>query len=158
MAELYKTENYLDPVLVVKYVFDSDVHAVYQAWTDIDIFKKWFLPLNFTNAKAEMDAVEGGYFIIHMKSPQGDIYPTKGEYILLESPKRIVYKDSWDDERPNNEPVTTEITFSEMNGQTVLKLFSSFATLEQKEKTVNSGVVDGWKMFFDNLNKILSNQ
>ncbi|MCF8259583.1 MAG: SRPBCC domain-containing protein [Melioribacteraceae bacterium] len=155
MKDLYKTENSLDPVLVLEFEIDSDIDSVYNAWTEIDTFQKWFCPTGFSIARAEMNPVNGGFFRIHMKSPEGEIYPTKGEYILLEKPNRIVYKDSWDDDRENNEPVTTEITFTVVNAKTLIKLFSSFSSAEQKENILNSGVVDGWKMFLNNLNELL---
>ena len=33
--------------------------------------------------------------------------------------------------------------------KTVLQLYSSFASEQQKENTLNSGIVDDWKMFFN---------
>ncbi len=65
------------------------------------------------------------------------------------------YKDSWDDAREDNNPITTEITFQEEKGNTKLQLYSSFDTEKQRESILNSGVVDGWKMFLGNLNKVL---
>ena len=108
--------------------------------------------------KAELIPEQNGHFAIHMKSPEGEIYPTKGEYILLEKPERIVYKDSWDDDRENNEPITTEVRFETFGTKTRIKLYSSFANEKQKDETLKSGNIDGWKMFFENLNTILSNK
>ena len=152
---MYKTENYLEPMLIVDYNLDANCNSVYNAWTDLEILKKWFCPTGFTVAKAEMDLKEGGYFKIHMKSPEGEIYPTKGDYILLDKPNRIVYKDSWDDNRENNAPTIVEITFEPLGHKTLMKLYSSFATEQQKENVLNSGIVEGWNMFFENLNRVL---
>lgn len=155
MKELYKTENYIAPELLVEFEMDSDLNSVYSAWTEIETFKKWFCPTGFSIVMAVMKPVNGGFFRVHMKSPEGVIYPTKGEYILMEPPNRIVYKDSWDYERQNNEPITTEITFTEINGKTLMKLYSSFASSEQKNNVLKSGVIDGWKMFLNNLTNTL---
>lgn len=155
MKPLYKTENYLEPMLVLDCKIDADCNAVYHAWTDLDLFKKWFCPTGFSIARAEMLLQAGGYFRVHMKSPEGEIYPTKGEYILLEKPHRIVYKDSWDDDRENNEPIVTEIVFEPVGATTLMKIYSSFATAQQKENVLGSGISDGWKMFFDKLNSVL---
>ena len=155
MKALFKTENYLDPILVLEYTIDADTRSVYKAWTDLEIFKKWFCPTGFTIARAELDAKPGGYFRIHMRSPEGEIYPTKGEYILLDKPHRIVYKDSWDDDRPQNDPTIAEVVFEAVGDKTKLKLYSSFASEKQKDKVLTSGIADGWKMFFENLNKVL---
>lgn len=157
MKELFRTGNYGAPVLVLEYSIDADSRVVYKAWTVLDIFKKWFCPTGFTISLAELDAKPGGYFRIHMRSPEGEIYPTKGEYILLEKPHRIVYKDSWDDDRPQNDPIITEVVFEAVGDKTNMKLYSSFAAEKQKDEVLRSGVIDGWKMFFDNLNKVLKN-
>lgn len=158
MADLFKSAKHLEPFLVLEYAIDADKESVFNAWTDIELFQKWFCPTGFSIAKVEMLPEAGGFFTVHMKSPEGQIYPTKGEYILLEKPNRIVYKDSWDDDRKNNEPILTEVQFEQKNKQTILKLFSSFNTTKQKETVMNSGVAAGWKMFFQNLNSLIGNK
>ena len=155
MNQLFQTPNYLAPILIVTFEFDASQPAVYAAWTDVTIFEKWFCPTGFSVALAEVVPKAGGYFRVHMKSPEGEIYPTKGEYILLEQPNRIVYKDSWDDDRENNQPVIAEVLLESIGAKTRLSLYSSFATEKQKEETLKSGIVDGWKMFFENLNTVL---
>ncbi|UQD55139.1 SRPBCC domain-containing protein [Flavobacterium sp. K5-23] len=155
MKELFKTENYLEPMLLLDYKIDANCNTVYDAWTDLEVFKKWFCPTGFSVALAEMDLKVGGYFRVHMKSPEGEIYPTKGEYLLLDKPNRLVYKDSWDDNRENNEPTVVEIVFEPLGNKTLIKIYSSFATEKQKKNVLSSGIVDGWKMFFKNLNTVL---
>lgn len=156
MSELYKTDNYLEPIKILDYDIDADIASTYNAWVDIEIFKEWFCPSGFTIAKAELTPKIGGHFTIHMKSPEGTIYPTKGEYILLQESVRIVYKDSWDDGRENNEPITTEIRFETLGTKTRINIYSSFANEKQKVETLNFGIIDGWKMFFNNLNTALN--
>ncbi len=155
MKERYRPANYLEPVLVLDYVINADKASVYKAWTDLEIFQKWFCPTGFTVAKAEMISEAGGYFRIHMKSPEGQIYPTKGEYILLEKPDRIVYKDSWDDDRADNDPVVSEVVFETIGSKTKVELHASFLTENQKEKAINQEIIDGWKMFLTNLNNVI---
>ena len=155
MNKFYKTDNYLEPMLILDYEIDANCNSVYNAWTDLKIFQKWFCPTGFSVALAEMDLKAAGYFRIHMKSPEGEIYPTKGEYILLDRPNRIVYRDSWDDNRENNEPTIVEIIFEPLGHKTLMKIYSSFATEKQKDNVLSSGIVDGWKMFFENLNRVI---
>lgn len=155
MKALFITENYLEPMLLLDYEIDANCHATYDAWTNLEVFKKWFCPTGFSVALAEMDLKVGGYFRVHMKSPEGEIYPTKGEYLLLDKPNRLVYKDSWDDNRENNEPTVVEIVFEAVGNKTLMKIYSSFANEKQKENVLSSGIAEGWKMFFDNLNNVL---
>ena len=147
--------GYLEPMKTLEFEIDSDLKSVYNAWLDLEVFKQWFCPTGFTLAKAEMDAKPGGFFRMHMESPDGEIYPTKGEYILLEKSRRIVYKDAWDDDRKNNEPVVCEVRFEPSGRNTKISLYSSFASEKIKEKALAQDVTSGWKMFFNNLNKAL---
>lgn len=158
MKELFKTDNYLEPMLILEYEINAHCNSVYHAWTELEVFKKWFCPTGFSIVRAEMDLKVGAYFRIHMKSPEGEIYPTKGEYILLDKPNRLVYRDSWDDNRENNEPIITEIIFESLGNKTLMKVYSSFATEKQKENVLSSGITDGWKMFFENLNRVFKEQ
>lgn len=145
----------LKPIKLLDHIIEAKQARVYNAWTDLTVFQQWFCPSGFSIAKAEMDVRPGGYFSIHMKSPEGDIYPTKGKYISLDPPSRIIYQDSWDDDRKNNEPVLTEVVLQSEGEHTKLSLYSSFVSEEQKEKILSSDIVNGWKMFFENLNRIL---
>ncbi|NKI27985.1 SRPBCC domain-containing protein [Arenibacter sp. 6A1] len=120
-------------------------------------FQQWFFPIGFSVVKAELDPKVGGGRI-HMKSPEGVVYPTKGEYLLLQKSDRIVYKDSWDEDRENNVPVTTEVKFQTIGTETRIVLYSSFANNKQKDQTMKSGIINGWKMFFQNLNNVLKNK
>jgi uncharacterized protein YndB with AHSA1/START domain len=158
MKELFKTDNHLEPILILDYEINANCNSVYHAWTELEVFKKWFCPTGFSIVRAKMDLKVGGYFRIHMKSPKGEIYPTKGEYILLDKPNRLVYRDSWDDNRENNEPIITEIILESLGNKTLMKVYSSFATEKQKENVLSSGITDGWKMFFENLNRVLKEQ
>lgn len=156
MKTLFRSANYLEPILFLEYEINANCSSVYHAWTDLDLFRQWFCPTGFSVARAELIPKVDGYFSIHMKSPDGKIYPTRGEYILLDKPHRIVYKDSWDDDRENNEAIIIEVVFEPKGEKTLLKLYSSFVTEKQKENVINSGNTDGWKMFFDNLNRVLN--
>ncbi|WP_317167510.1 SRPBCC domain-containing protein [Arenibacter sp. 6A1] len=131
--------------------------SLYNAWTDLKTFQQWFFPIGFSVVKAELDPKVGGGRI-HMKSPEGVVYPTKGEYLLLQKSDRIVYKDSWDEDRENNVPVTTEVKFQTIGTETRIVLYSSFANNKQKDQTMKSGIINGWKMFFQNLNNVLKNK
>jgi hypothetical protein len=119
MEILFQTEDYLDPLLIVEYHMKAALKTTYQAWVDLSIFQQWFCPTGFTVAQAELDPKAGGYFKIHGI-----------------------------DNREDNQPTIAEIRFETAGNNTLLKLYSSFATEQQKETALNSDVVDGWRMFF----------
>src|SRR5580700_11269312 len=56
-------------------IFDAPREVVFRAWTDPERMKRWWGPKNFTNPVCEVDARPGGTIRIHMRAPDGVIYP-----------------------------------------------------------------------------------
>ena len=142
--------------LIFTYVFQAPADQVFQAWTKPDHFKNWFRPDGFSVVLCEMDLKPGGLFRIHMKAPDGAIYPTKGKYLEIRPPEFLSYIDTWDDDRDDNPESTVQIHFADKNGQTELSLFSIFQSQEHRDQVLAQGVRDGWLMFMKNLKTYLS--
>jgi uncharacterized protein YndB with AHSA1/START domain len=50
-------------------VFDAPVEAVWRAWTEPDLVKRWWGPESFTAPVAEMDVRVGGTSLVCMRAP-----------------------------------------------------------------------------------------
>lgn len=44
MNKKHETNKQLDPTFILDYKIGADRTRVYSAWTDLDLFKKWFCP------------------------------------------------------------------------------------------------------------------
>ena len=55
------------------------------------ILAQWWGPKGFTNPVCEIDARVGGALRIHMRAPDGSIYPMKGEIREIVAPERLVF-------------------------------------------------------------------
>ncbi len=144
------------PELVFTHFFDAKREKVFKAWTDAKMLRQWFYPAGFSIDLCEADAKVGGCFRIHMRSPNGTIYPTKGEYMEVQAPSRLVYMDSWDDDRQKNPKMQITVLFEEEDEQTQLSLYTAFSSKEHREEVLAQGVKEGWMMFMDNLTKCLT--
>ena len=87
MADLSKDYQ---PVLISK-EFDSSVDQVWKAWTDPEIFAKWWSPEGFEIPVCELDVRVDGVMRVDMKGPDGTIYPSSGKYVEVEKPKKLVF-------------------------------------------------------------------
>jgi len=64
--------------LVLTRVFDAPRELVFKVWTDPKHVARWWGPHRFTNPVCELDLRPGGAILIHMRGPDGVVYPMTG--------------------------------------------------------------------------------
>lgn len=122
-------------VLVITRVFDAPRELVFKTWTDPEHVAKWFGPGAFTVPFCTIDLRVGGTFLYCMRSPEGQNFWGRGVYREIVEPERLVYIDTFADEKGNPVPAShygmgddwpTEllvtVTFEEHEGKTKLTL------------------------------------
>jgi uncharacterized protein YndB with AHSA1/START domain len=77
--------------ITITRVFAAPRALVFSAWTDARHLAQWWGPKGFTNPVCEFDARVGGAIRIHMRGPDGAVYPMKGEIRELLAPERLVF-------------------------------------------------------------------
>ena len=87
--------------LVMTRVFDAPRELVFKAWTETKHVAQWWGPKRFTNSVCEMDVRPGGAIRIHMRAPDGVVYPMTGVFQEIVAPERLVFVSSaLDDKAP----------------------------------------------------------
>ena len=83
-------------------------------------------PKGFTNPVCEIDARVGGTLRIHMRGPDGTVYPMKGEIRELVAPERLVFTNIAVDAAGKHllEGLTT-VTFADEGGKTKMTLHAA---------------------------------
>lgn len=81
--------------LVLTRLIPAPAAALYRAWTEPDLLKRWFAPKPFTVALAETDPRPGGTTRIVLRGPDGTEYPSTGVYLELVENARIVFTDAY---------------------------------------------------------------
>ena len=87
--------------LVITRIFDAPRERVWKACTDPGEMKKWWGPKGFTTPVLSADLRIGGAFRYCMRSPEGKDYWGTGVYREIVPGKRLVYTDSFSDEKGN---------------------------------------------------------
>jgi uncharacterized protein YndB with AHSA1/START domain len=138
--------------LVITRVFDAPREVVFKAWTEVERLKRWWGPKNFTNPVCEVDLRPGGAIRIHMRGPDGAIYPMTGVYHEIVEPERLVFTASALDAKggPLFEQRTT-VTFEELGGKTKLTVHASFSKIRPEAAPHLAGAETGWNMSLDRL-------
>lgn len=146
------------PELVSVREFDAPCALAFAAWTDPDHFPRWFCPDGFTTVLCEMDVRIGGGYRIHWEDKQGNVYPNKAKYLEVTPTSRLIYADTWDDDRPENEEVVVTVDFEDIGGRTRMTSRSLFTNSDHLERVKAMGVEAGWAMFLNRLADHLAQQ
>ena len=111
-----KVERKSDREVVVTRTFDAAPHVVFKAWTQAEIFKRWWVPksVGMSLLSCEMDVRTGGSYRLEFSHPD---FPKPmvffGKYLEVVPDSRIV----WTNEESAEASVTT-VTFEEKAGKT----------------------------------------
>jgi uncharacterized protein YndB with AHSA1/START domain len=139
-------------------ILDAPREVVFKAWTDPEQMAQWWGPRYFTNPVCEMDVRPGGAILIHMRGPDGVVYPMKGTFHEVVEPERLVFTSSAleDDEgNPQLEDLTT-VTFEEEDGKTRLTVRAVVTKATPAAAGALEGMEEGWSQSLDRLTEFLS--
>jgi uncharacterized protein YndB with AHSA1/START domain len=150
--------------LAITRVINAPRELVFKAWTDPEMFKKWWGPHGFTTPVCEIDFRPGGKILFCMRSPDGKDYWNGGVYRKIVEPSLIVTSDYFADEKGNKVspavygmvgefPDELEITirFDKVDGKTRLTMEQSIPlSIAQR-----IGAPRGWNQSFDKLAEYL---
>jgi uncharacterized protein YndB with AHSA1/START domain len=154
-----------DRPFVISRTFDAPRELVWKAWTERERMMKWFGPKAFTIDHATQDFRPGGTFHYRMVSPDGKEMWGKWTYREIIPPQRIVWVNSFSDEKGDlgRHPFAPEwpqemlstVTFAEYEGKTTITMqwYPINATADER-KTFDTGresMKMGWTGTMDRL-------
>jgi uncharacterized protein YndB with AHSA1/START domain len=159
-----------DNSIIFTKTFNASPEAVWKAWTDPEMIKKWWGPEGFTAPSAKVDLKVGGKYVYAMQGPAGSewdrVMYSAGVFKEIIPYKKIVVTDYFSDAEGNmiqpseegqdpNFPEETIVTvlFEEVDsGRTKLSvIYPKPETAEQLDAMKKSGMEEGW---MQTLNKL----
>src|SRR6201992_2054318 len=134
--------------LVVTRTFDGPVRIVFEAWTQPDLFKRWWglKSMGMSLRSCEMDVRVGGKYRL-VFSPGMEFF---GKYIEVTPYSRLVWTN---DEGGEAGPVTT-VTFEERDGKTLLVMHELYPSKEALD-AAGTGAADATVETFGQLDELL---
>lgn len=163
--------------IVIERIFNAPREAVWRAWTEPELIKKWWGPEGFSAPSIKLELRVDGKYIFAMHGPKGsewdkDMY-SAGVYKEIIPDEKLVVTDYFSDENgkmmepayygmdPNfPKELTATILFEETDqGKTKLSIiYSPPETKEQLEAMLASGMNEGWDSSLDKLKMVLESE
>ena len=158
----------MDPIkeVTLKKTYDASLEKVWQAWTDPEILKQWWGPNNVTIPECEVDLRVGGEFYIVMEAGEamgphkGTRWPMMAKFTVIEPNSKLFYNaEAWTEGQKKEETLidqTTEITFSEEDGKTKVKIIAVINNPATAPKMAVEGMEYGFAEQLDKLENFLA--
>ena len=159
MAEQNKKEVTLDRV------FDAPIATVWKAWTDPALLKQWWGPDNVSIPECEVDLRVGGRFYIVMEAGEGmgpykgTKWPMEAKFTVVEPNAKLSYDaKAWVGGKESETTIeqTTDITMTEENGKTHVKVFAAIHKAGPGTEMAVQGMQQGFTQQLGKLDKFLA--
>lgn len=148
-------ERESDRELVVTRIFNGPAHIVFQAWTNPELFQRWWAPKSFglIILSCEMDIRTGGTYRLEMGHPSSEKPMVFfGRYLEVTPHTRMVWTN---DDAGENGAVTT-VTFEEHGGETLVVLRDLYPSKKALDDAIASGSTSGFDEQFQQLDVLLA--
>lgn len=80
--------------LILERIVEIPPDAIWRAWTQSDLLKKWFTPSPWVTVDCEINLCAGGLFRTTMRSPEGQDFANAGCYLEVIEHKKLVWTNS----------------------------------------------------------------
>jgi uncharacterized protein YndB with AHSA1/START domain len=144
-----------DHEILITREFQAPRHLVYKAWTTPELVKRWWSGQRGRVTLAEIDLRVGGTWRYVMMASGGHEVGFHGEFREIVPNERIVSTEVY--EMPGatevEAPVNT-VTFTEVDGRTILRLLTQCPTKELRDTIIESGMEVGMQEQMDALEQI----
>jgi len=142
-----------DRELVITRIFDAPPSTVYRAWSEPELFQRWWVPKSVSGVSlvsCEMDVRTGGKYRLEFSTGGSDTMAFHGKYIEVVPDERIV----WTNDEGEEGAITT-VTFEDRGGKTLLSFHEVYPSEEALEEALQ-GSAAGLPEQLDQLGELLS--
>lgn len=146
--------------IYIKREFNANLEMVWKAWTTAELLDQWFGPKPFKAETLAMDFREGGHWLYILKSEEYGQQWGKTDYHKIVNLKYFKASDSFLNE--NQQPIPEypishwKIEFSQEADITTINVTTIYKTLEDLEKMIEWGYMEGFAAVMKNLDELLS--
>ncbi|MEA2660663.1 MAG: hypothetical protein QOH08_235 [Chloroflexota bacterium] len=143
-----------DREILITREFDAPRDVVFRAMTDPALIPRWWGPRKYETIVDHMDVRPGGTWRFLNRESDGTEYAFRGEYREIVPPERIVQTFEF-------EPLAGHIsietaTFTERDGRTLLTNHTLFASKEDRDGMIESGMESGLRETHDRFAELLA--
>ena len=136
--------------VIVRRIFDAPARTVFEAWTQPDLFRQWWVPksIGLTLLSLDMDLRTGGAYRLVFDLGDSKTMAFFGTYTEVTPPTRL----SWTNQESDDGAATT-VTFEEKDGETHVTFSELYPTKGALDR--NIGSTEGLPEQFSQLDALL---
>lgn len=158
MTQLPQLDPSLD--LVLQRTIDVPAHLCWEAWTQPEHLKQWFVPKPWQVIDCQIDLRPGGLFRVTQRGPAGEELTYTCAYLEVVPNERLVWTDALGPGyRPNKGPFLGEevghftaiVTFEALGKQTRYTARAMHGKPDGRNKHEEYGFTDGWGTSLDQM-------
>jgi uncharacterized protein YndB with AHSA1/START domain len=126
-----------DRELVVTRTFNAPPSTVYRAWSQPELFRRWWVPKSASGVSlisCDMDVRTGRIYRLEFGAGGSDTMAFYGKYLEVVPNERIV----WTNDEGEAGAVTT-VTFEDQGGKTLLNFHEVYPSKEALEEALQGG-------------------
>lgn len=143
-----------DREVVMTRVVDAPRRLVFEAWTRPEHVRHWMLgPDGWTMRVCEIDLRPGGAWHFAWHHSNGEAMEMRGVYREVVPPERLVSAESWGGDWP--ETLNT-LVLTEEGGRTTITQTILYASKENRDAALKTGMREGMSLSFDRLTAYLA--
>jgi uncharacterized protein YndB with AHSA1/START domain len=153
-----------DTSVVVKRTFAAPVPLVWRAYTEAGLLKRWCPGLpGWSMHVCEMDLRKGGQYRWRWREEAtGNEFGFNGEFLELVVNRKIMHTQVYDPGDlgipMGDNPTIVTVELQEADGITLVTTTIAFATKEDRDAGINSGMTDGMEISYQNLDEMLTTE
>lgn len=126
--------------------------VVFRAWTLRDRFAQWWGPKGFTAPVCDIDVRPGGKMRIHMRAPDGSIYPMTGTFHEVLAPHRLVFSaEAVDPDGAMQISEVVVVSLEPIGSETRLTVHADAVGVAPVAPQMLAGMETGWAQSLDRL-------
>lgn len=138
-----------DRDLVIERVIRAPRRAVWNAWTDTALLRRWWVPAPTIARVDRLDVRPGGGFVTRMSDDGREFVPhTDGVFLLVEDGRRLVFTNAisstWHPAAPAPVAMTAEIVLEEHPDGTHYRAIVRHQDPATRARHEELGFFDGW--------------
>ena len=138
--------------------FDAELSLVWDAYTKQEILDQWWAPKPWRSKTKVMNFEVGGRRFYAMVSPEGQERWSVQKYTSITPKSNFKFLNAFadEDENPQLPGSDWDLSFSEQNGTTKVRIAIYNESLERLERMIEMGFKEGFTMTLNSLEELLA--